>query len=123
MRETKWWAWHMIAGIIMFFLLGLHFIITHMDDILGWFNALGPSHAIEWENVVGRAQNIFFTVTYVVLLIAALFHGLYGFRTILFELNLKSGAKKFVDVLFWLVGLGLFVVGTWAAIVSMTLKV
>ncbi len=122
MRETKWWAWHMVAGMIIFLLLGLHFIITHLDDLLGWFNILGPSHAIEWENVVARSQSIFFSIFYVVLLVAALFHGLYGFRTILFEMNMGAGARKFIDVLFWGVGLILFVVGTWAAIVSMTLR-
>ena len=122
MRETKWWAWHMIAGMVLFVLLGLHFLITHLDDVLGVFNYLGPSHAIEWQNVVHRAQNLFFAVTYVIMLVAALFHGLYGLRTILFEMNMGTGAKKFVDVLFWLIGLGLLVVGTWAAIASMALK-
>ena len=122
MRETKWWAWHMIAGMVLFVLLGLHFLITHLDDVLGLFNVNGPSHAIEWANVVHRAQSLFFAVTYVIMLVAALFHGLYGLRTILFEMNMGAGAKKFVDVLFWLIGLGLLVVGTWAAIASMALK-
>ncbi len=123
MRETKWWAWHMIAGIVIFVLLGLHMLITHFDDILGWFNVLGPSHAIEWQNVVARAQSIFFAATYIILLIAALFHGLYGARTIICEMNIGVGVRKFVDVLFWLVGLSLLIVGTWAAIASMAIKV
>ena len=112
----------MIAGIAIFFLLGLHMIVTHFDDILGWFNVKGPSHAIEWENVVARAQDIMFTVIYIALLVTALFHGLYGFRTILFEMNLGAGARKFVTVLFWLIGLGMFALGTWAAISAMSLQ-
>lgn len=122
MRETKWWAWHMIAGIVILFLLGLHMLITHTDDILGYFNVLGPSHAIEWENVVARAQSLMFAAIYIALLGAALFHGLYGARTILFEMNLGAGARRFVNAFFWLAGLGIFIFGTWAAVAAMGIQ-
>jgi len=51
------------------------------------------------------------------------FHGLYGFRTILFELSLSRGARKFVNVLFWLFGIGMFVFGAWAAIAASSLEI
>jgi succinate dehydrogenase / fumarate reductase membrane anchor subunit len=54
-------------------------------------------------------------VTYVLLLGLALYHGLYGLRTILFELTLKPAAEKAVTALLLLLGLGLFGLGTWAA--------
>jgi succinate dehydrogenase hydrophobic anchor subunit len=47
----------------------------------------------------------------------ALYHGLYGLRTILFELTLKPAAEKAITFVFLVVGLGLFGLGTWAAIV------
>jgi len=45
----------------------------------------------------------------------ALYHGLYGLRTILFELTLKPGVEKAVSLVLLVVGLGLFGLGAWAA--------
>jgi succinate dehydrogenase hydrophobic anchor subunit len=127
MRETKWWAWHMIAGAVILVLLGLHMIVTHFDSIIGYLNPVkdeaGRAGAINWGNVVARAEMVSTAAIYILLLAAALFHGLYGFRTILFELTLSKGAQRFVNVLFWLVGIGMFLFGTWAAIASMNLPV
>ena len=50
-----------------------------------------------------------------VLLGAALFHGLYGFRNIVFELNPADGLKKAINAVLTLGGLGLFGFGAWAA--------
>ncbi len=97
-------------------------VITHFDDLLGYGNVLGQSKAIEWENVLARAQSVGMTVIYIVLLGTALFHGLYGFRTILFELKIGPGTRKFINVFFWLIGLGMFAFGTWAAVAAMALN-
>jgi succinate dehydrogenase hydrophobic anchor subunit len=55
-------------------------------------------------------------VTYILLLAIALYHGLYGFRTILFELTLKPVVEKVISVALLLLGIGLWGLGTWAAI-------
>jgi succinate dehydrogenase / fumarate reductase membrane anchor subunit len=65
-----------------------------------------------------RDGTLFFTVTYVLLLGVALYHGLYGLRTILFELTLKPAAEKAITLVFLVVGMGLFGLGTWAAIAA-----
>ena len=114
MRDQQLWTWHVGAGIAILAFLGLHMAIMHVDAVLGVFNAPG-TEAIEWANVVARAKSAFFTVTYVVLLAAALFHGLYGLRNILLELNPAEGLKRGVGILLTLVGVGLFGLGTWAA--------
>jgi succinate dehydrogenase / fumarate reductase membrane anchor subunit len=75
---------------------------------------------IDWANVVVRAKSVFFMVTYVLLLGAALFHGLYGLRNILFELNPGTGTKKALSGLILAVGVVLFVAGTLAAWVGFT---
>ena len=62
--------------------------------------------------------NLFFTVTYVLLLAVALYHGLYGLRTILFELTLKPAAEKAITIVLLMVGLGLLGLGTWGAIAA-----
>jgi succinate dehydrogenase/fumarate reductase cytochrome b subunit len=117
MKETKLWTWHLLTGAVILFLLGLHMLIMHMDLVIGLFNPAG-GRAIEWENVIARSKQIFFVITYILLLGAALYHGLYGLRTILFELDLKRGMQKFVTVFFWIGGTGLFVTGTYAAIMA-----
>jgi succinate dehydrogenase / fumarate reductase membrane anchor subunit len=115
MRETKYWTWHMAAGVVILVLLGLHMLIMHTGGITHWFAPAGGD-SISRENSLARDGQLFFTVTYIVLLGIALFHGLYGLRTILFELTLKPAAERAISVLLLLVGLGLFCLGTWAAI-------
>ena len=116
-RETKYWTWHIVAGVVILVFLALHMLIMHLDDILGVFNPAG-GEAIAWENVLVRSRMLFFVVTYVILLGAALYHGLYGLRTILFELGLKPPMQKLVNAVFWLGGAGLFLLGTYAAIAA-----
>lgn len=114
MRETKYWTWHMAAGVVILALLGLHMLIMHLDGIIPLFSRYG-GEAISKENSLYRDGQLFFTVTYVLLLGLALYHGLYGLRTILFELTLKPAAEKAVSAVLLVAGLGLFGLGTWAA--------
>ena len=72
MRETKYWTWHIIAGVVVLVFLALHMVIMHLDDIVGLFNPAG-GEAIGWCNVLARSKMAFFAVTYVVLLGAALY--------------------------------------------------
>lgn len=114
MRDQKLWTWHLAAGVVVLLLLGLHMGIMHLDALLGIFNPEG-GHPIDWGNVAARGQSLFFMVTYVLLLGAALFHGFYGLRNILFELNPALPLRKPLRWVLILVGFGLFVLGTWAA--------
>ncbi len=117
MRETKYWTWHMAAGVVILFLLGLHMLIMHLGGMTQMFVQNPGQPAISKANSLARDGNLFFTVTYIMLLGVALYHGLYGLRTILFELTLKPAAEKAVSALLLILGLGLFGLGTWAAIV------
>ena len=98
--------------------LGLHMTIMHLNGTFPTFNNPFGGEAESWQNVAARARSLFFTVTYVVMLGAALYHGLYGLRNILFELNPAAGLRKAVDVVFTLAGLALFAFGAWAALAS-----
>jgi succinate dehydrogenase / fumarate reductase membrane anchor subunit len=115
MRETKYWTWHMAAGVVILFLLGLHMLIMHMGGTTHLFAPEG-GEAISKVNSLFRDSRLFFTVTYILLLGVALYHGLYGLRTILFELTLKPAAEKAITFVFVVLGLGLFGLGTWAAL-------
>ncbi len=118
MRETKLWTWHIITGIIILVFLGLHMIIMHLGNL---FHVLSPEQteaAINWANVIARGKMVFFMLTYIILMGAALYHGLYGFQTILFELNPRKGIKTFISAILILLGLALFALGTYAAIAA-----
>jgi succinate dehydrogenase hydrophobic anchor subunit len=117
MRETKYWTWHMAAGVVIFFLLGLHMLIMHVGGITQLFAPHG-GEAVSIKNSQFRDGIVFFTVTYILLLGVALYHGLYGLRTILFELTLKRAVEKAITVVLLLLGVGLFGLGAWAAIAA-----
>ncbi len=117
MKETKYWTWHVVAGGAILFLLGLHMLTMHLDKVMGILNPAG-GEALDWENVIGRGRMAFMLVIYVLLLGAALYHGLYGLRNILFELTSNKGAQKFVNVFFVIIGLCLFAFGTYSAVMA-----
>jgi len=117
MRETKYWTWHMAAGVVILFLLGLHMLIMHLCGTTHLFAPLG-GEAVSKANSLFRDGRLFFTVSYILLLGVALYHGLYGLRTILFELTLKPVVEKAITFVLLVVGLGLMGLGTWAAIAT-----
>ena len=114
MRDQRLWTWHLIAGLVILPLLGLHMGIMHLDALLGIFNPAG-GHAVDWANVAARAQSLGFAASYILLLGAALFHGFYGLRNILFETGLSSRARAVVGRSLASLGIALFILGTWAA--------
>jgi len=120
MRETAYWVWFVIAGLVIFVLGGLHMTVVHLSGIVGIFNPAGHE-AVAWENVSFRSQSIFFTVTYILLAAAVLYHGFYGLRTIIFELGIGKSAQRSLTVLLWIVGVVLFIIGAYAAIAAKTL--
>jgi succinate dehydrogenase/fumarate reductase cytochrome b subunit len=115
MKDQGLWTWHVAAGVVILVFLGLHMGVMHLEAVLGLPFSPAGGHPIDWANVVARAKSVFFGVTYVVLLGAALFHGLYGARTILFELGPSPALKRAATWVFLVAALGLFVLGAWAA--------
>jgi succinate dehydrogenase / fumarate reductase membrane anchor subunit len=116
MRESKLWFLHIVTAIIVLVLLSSHMGIMHLGYILDFFgfeNAVGPTSA---ENVFARSEQVLFMVLYIVLLGAALFHGLYGLRSIICELSLPGWLEKTVGRLFCVVGVLLFVYGSYVAV-------
>ncbi len=115
MKDQRWWTWHLGAGAIILVLLGLHMTVMHLESVIRVSNPVEGQLPTDWANVAERARSGVFMVTYILLLGAALFHGLYGLRNILFELDPAAGLKKAISVVLVAGGLGLFGLGTWAA--------
>lgn len=117
MRDRTLWTWHIGAGVVILVLLGLHMTIMHLSSTLGLFGT-ASAEPTDWASVAARAQSLFFTVTYVLLLGAALYHGFYGLRNILLELNPGAALRRAINAGLSLLGLALFVFGTWAALAA-----
>lgn len=118
-QERTLWTWQLLTGVVILGLLGLHMVIMHLGGALGLavFNPAGD-HPVDWANVAHRARQAFFTVTYVLLLAAALFHGLNGLRNIVAELAPKPRLERAVSAALKVLGGALFVLGTWAAVAT-----
>ena len=115
MREQRLWTWHMGAGVVILVFLGLHMTVMHLEGIVGIFNPAEGELPVAWANVVERSKSAFFMVTYIVLLGAALYHGLFGLRTIIEELNPGAAVRKAVAAVLTVGGLLLFAFGTFSA--------
>jgi succinate dehydrogenase/fumarate reductase cytochrome b subunit len=118
MGETKLWTWHLIAGVVILVLLGLHMVTMHIGELTGLFVANPTVEPTAPVNSMARDSHIGFSIGYILLLGIALYHGLYGLRTILLELSLSETAGKVLTAFLVVIGLGLFSLGTWAAIAS-----
>jgi succinate dehydrogenase / fumarate reductase membrane anchor subunit len=118
MNETRYWTWHMAAGVVILILLGLHMTTMHMGGLTGLFVSHPGEESAAKINSQARDARMLFTAGYILLLGIALYHGLYGLRTIMFELTLKPAAEKAVSAILLILGLGLFGIGTWAAIAA-----
>ena len=97
MKGTAYWTLFMIAAIVILVLASLHMAIMHFS-VFGAYNPGG--------------------VAYKILLAAALYHGLYGLRTIIFELGPKKSFQAVFTVLLWILGLILFGIGAYTDLIA-----
>ena len=110
MRETRLWSLHILAIPIIAVLLGMHFAIMHYAPV---FYGMSVEEAREFGTMIERGKSVAQFVIYMLLLLAGLYHGLYGLRGILRELPLTPTLVKFVDVGILLLGLFIFALGTY----------
>lgn len=113
-RESTLWLWFLIAGVVIFALLGIHLVILHLAPLSGGTYA----EAVSYRAAVARAKSTFFTVTYIILLAALLYHGLYGMRAILLELFTSKAAGRAISWGLALLGLATFAYGTYTALLA-----
>ncbi|MBN1503469.1 MAG: hypothetical protein JW952_00230 [Candidatus Eisenbacteria bacterium] len=111
-RESTLWTWHLVAGAVILVLLGIHMFIMHLADFFGTVQG----DVLEFSSVMERSLDATFAVMYVVLLAAALYHGLYGLRNIIFELSISERAERVISVLLVLAGVALFLVGAYGTL-------
>jgi succinate dehydrogenase / fumarate reductase membrane anchor subunit len=115
MRESRLWFWHILSSIVILFLLGLHMGTMHLGEILHMMG-IGSGDPIDASQVFERSRQAAYMVVYILLLGAGLFHGLYGLRSIFFEMSLSKGVEKTIGGILALGGIALFIYGSYVAV-------
>jgi succinate dehydrogenase / fumarate reductase membrane anchor subunit len=104
-REKTWlWLYKIIAGVLIVFLLGLHFVINHL---------VAPQGLLSWSDVVAYYQNPIIPIIEVIFLIVVVSHSLIGLRSIILDLNPSATVLRGLDILFWVVGVVSIIYGIW----------
>ena len=114
-RNLKFWLLNAICGLLLLVLAGTHLSMFHLDDVMASLlnNSTEP---LAWERVSARGASIAYALVYILMLGTALFHGFYGLHTVLTEIWSGKRAVALVNFVCWFAGLGLFAIGTVAAI-------
>ncbi len=115
MRESKLWFWHILSAIVILVLLGIHMGTMHLNALLN-LAGIGSQDPTQWSAVFHRSTQAIYMVTYILLLGAALFHGLYGLRSMLFELSLSKSMEKAIGSVCAIAGIVLFIYGGYVAV-------
>jgi succinate dehydrogenase membrane anchor subunit len=98
------WVFMRISGILLLFLAVGHVLIMHVLDT-GVSRVNFGFVATRWENPVWRTWDW-------ALLVLALVHGINGLRVIVQDYVKWPGARFAINMLFYALGFGLFVLGT-----------
>ena len=113
MRESTLWMLHLLAGAVMLIVLSIHFGVMHLSELFG----IVRSEVLTFSSVSARSQSAFHLSVYLVLLAAALYHGLYGLRSLIFEISLiGQTARKAISIFLLVCGWGFFFYGAYAII-------
>jgi succinate dehydrogenase hydrophobic anchor subunit len=110
MRETRLWSLHLLVIPVIAILLGLHFAVQHYAPV---FYGASVEETRSFEAMIARGKDMTQFVLYILLLIAGLYHGLYGTRGIIRELPLSPALAKAVDWGILLVGIAIFALGAY----------
>lgn len=108
MKETKYWSLHIFAGIALLFLLGFHFLYSHIGNLL--FNV---EDNISKEMSEQRDSQVTFLIFFVFLLGFGLYHGLYGLKNILNELISCKATQNVLTFIITIIGIALFIFGSF----------
>ena len=120
MRETRLWSLHILVLPIIAILLGMHFAVMHYAPV---FYGMSVEEARDFDTMIERGKSVTQLVLYILLLAAALYHGMYGVRGIIRELPLTPAFAKIVDIGILSFGLFIFALGTYVTWWTFSFKI
>lgn len=99
------WVMQRVSGVFLIIFLLLHVI---------WLHYVDPDSVLTVAGVQVRLQTLLFGVTDTFLLGFAVFHGMNGMRSVLYDYIGSALRRRAVSVLLVLAGTVLFAYGLWA---------
>ena len=112
MRTTRFHLLHILAGVLIAVLLGIHMVRLHLDAILEFFG-VDSNDPTSWPSMIDRASQGIWAALYITLLAVALYHALYGLRGIILELTPSAKAGRIITGSFIVIGIAVFGWGTY----------
>ncbi|MFC1870292.1 hypothetical protein ACFLYE_03375 [Chloroflexota bacterium] len=112
MRNTRLHLLHMLTGILIATLLGIHLVTLHLNTIFGFFGV----DAVSWEEMISRARQGIWAGLYIALLAVVLYHALYGLRGIILETTPSARTERIVTPVFIIIGIIVFIWGSYVPI-------
>jgi succinate dehydrogenase / fumarate reductase, membrane anchor subunit len=99
------WPWLLqrITAVLLVLLLGVHLVVNHLMNV----------GELTFESIGRRLAGGFLTAVDILLLAAALFHGLNGLRMVLLDYGFGGESRRILDAVLWVVGVACLVFGLW----------
>lgn len=105
MSETRLKLLQYITGIGLFFLVGIHLIVSHLSS----------GEPASWESVSQRAASAGWMALYLLMLIFGLYHGIHGLRTVIIE-SIPRLPARYVDWTLIAAGVAIFIYAAYIPI-------
>ncbi len=110
MRESTLWLLHIITGLLL-----VLFFAVHLAEFSALVGGAGYEEGLTYTLLSERAQNILYTVFYIVFLATVTYHANYGLRVLLIEW-LGGRWEKAINILLILLGLAAVLYGSYVTI-------
>ncbi len=103
------WGWLLqrVSAVLLILVLGIHLWILHFA---------GEHAALTMAGVSIRLKSLSYMLVDYTLLGVALYHGLYGLRSVLLDYVSGERATRLVTAIVWVVGVVAFIYGAYALI-------
>ena len=115
MRTTRFHLLHMLTGVLIAALLGIHMAMLHLGTILGFFG-VDITEPTSWKSMIDRASQGIWAGLYIALLAVVLYHALYGLRGIILEVTPSVRTGRIVTWAFIIIGIIAFIWGTYVPV-------
>ncbi len=101
------WLIKIAAGLLVFVVLGIHFVINH---------AVAPGGLLTYQDVIQYYKVPIVPVMEIIFLVVVVTHALLGVRSILLDLSLVQKIRRVVDGFFLALGAFAIIYGAWLVI-------
>jgi len=101
------WLIKIFAGILIVFLLGIHFVVNHL---------VAPGGLLTYADVVAYYQHPAIVVMEIGFLVVVITHSFLGIRSIILDLNPSPAMLRAANMILLIVGSAAVIYGIWLAL-------